>query len=157
MFENILKSLVFLVFPICIYILHSVWKSPQSPIQYCERSELRLHFEWPKVDWKWSILALKNLMAYVQTVLPDRSILIGQKWLEKAKIEKFKCDILGDFQTLCSWSLGKLGIKLFPLFFFGSLSPPPYWFVWATRQPRGLRPHYWGKLHLLKVGCHPGY
>ena len=30
-----------------------------------------------------------------QTVLPDRSVLIGQKL-----VEKFKCDILGDFQTL---------------------------------------------------------
>ena len=37
-----------------------------------------------------------------QTVLPNRSILIGQKLMENAKIEKFKCDILGDFQTLCS-------------------------------------------------------
>ena len=36
-----------------------------------------------------------------QTVLPDRSILIGQKLVENAKIEKFKWDILGDFQTLC--------------------------------------------------------
>ena len=36
-----------------------------------------------------------------QTVLPDRSVLIGQKWVENAKIQKFKCDILGDFQTLC--------------------------------------------------------
>ena len=36
-----------------------------------------------------------------QTVLPDRSILLRQKLLENAKIEKFKCDILGDFQTLC--------------------------------------------------------
>ena len=36
-----------------------------------------------------------------QTVLPDRSLLIGQKLVEKAKIEKSKCDILGDFQTLC--------------------------------------------------------
>ena len=35
-----------------------------------------------------------------QTELPDRSCLIGQKLLENAKIEKFKCDILGDFQTL---------------------------------------------------------
>ena len=26
----------------------------------------------------------------------------GQKMVENAKIEKFKCDILGDFQTLCS-------------------------------------------------------
>ena len=38
--------------------------------------------------------------AYGQTVLPDRSILIGQKLVENAIIEKFKCDILGDFQTL---------------------------------------------------------
>ena len=26
----------------------------------------------------------------------------GQKLVENAKIEKLKCDILGDFQTLCS-------------------------------------------------------
>ena len=38
--------------------------------------------------------------AYGQTVLPDRSILLAQKWVENVKIEKFKCDILGDFQTL---------------------------------------------------------
>jgi len=36
-----------------------------------------------------------------QAVLPDRSLLIGQKLVENAKIWKFKCDILGDFQTLC--------------------------------------------------------
>ena len=36
-----------------------------------------------------------------QTVLPDRSILKGQKWVENAKIEKLKYDILGDFHTLC--------------------------------------------------------
>ena len=36
-----------------------------------------------------------------QTVLPDRSILKGQKLVENAKMEKLKCDILGDFQTLC--------------------------------------------------------
>ena len=28
-----------------------------------------------------------------QTVLPDRSLLIGQKLVKKAKIGKFKCDI----------------------------------------------------------------
>ena len=37
-----------------------------------------------------------------QTELPDRSILIGQKMVENAKIQKLKCDILGDFQTLCT-------------------------------------------------------
>ena len=36
-----------------------------------------------------------------QTELPDRSVLIGQKLVQNAKIQKFKCDILGDFQTLC--------------------------------------------------------
>ena len=30
-----------------------------------------------------------------QTVLPDRSKLIGQKLVENAKNEKLKCDILG--------------------------------------------------------------
>ena len=36
-----------------------------------------------------------------KTVLPDRSILKGQKLLENGKIHKFKCDILGNFKTLC--------------------------------------------------------
>ena len=36
-----------------------------------------------------------------QTVLPDRSVLIGQKLVENAKIKK--CDILSNFQTLCAW------------------------------------------------------
>ena len=35
-----------------------------------------------------------------QTLLPERSILVGQKLVENAKIEKFKWDILGDFQTM---------------------------------------------------------
>ena len=36
-----------------------------------------------------------------QTVLPDRSVLIGQKLVENAKIEKkIKCDILSNFQTM---------------------------------------------------------
>ena len=32
-----------------------------------------------------------------QTVLPDSSILIGQKLAKNAKILKFKCDFTGDF------------------------------------------------------------
>ena len=36
-----------------------------------------------------------------QTVLPDRSILIGHKLMENAKVQKFKCDILRNFQTMC--------------------------------------------------------
>ena len=44
-----------------------------------------------------------------QTVLPDRSILIRQKLMENDKIEKFKWDILGNFQTLC---LGQKSVAL---------------------------------------------
>ena len=36
--------------------------------------------------------------AYGQTVLPDRSILIGQKLVENAKMLKFKYDILDEFR-----------------------------------------------------------
>ena len=39
--------------------------------------------------------------ACCQTVLPDRSVLIGLKLVENAKIPKFKCDILSNFQTMC--------------------------------------------------------
>ena len=34
-------------------------------------------------------------------MLPERSVLIGQKLVENAKIQKFKCDILSNFQTMC--------------------------------------------------------
>ena len=37
--------------------------------------------------------------AYGQTVLPDRSLLIGPKLMENAKIQKFKGDTLVGFQT----------------------------------------------------------
>ena len=47
---------------------------------------------------KWSILAnFWKPEDCGQTVLPDRSILIGQKLMENAK--KFKCDILSNFLT----------------------------------------------------------
>ena len=52
-----------------------------------------------------------------QTVLPDRSVLIGQKLVENAQIEKFKCDILGDFQTMSS---GWIGIEWHFSVFFGA-------------------------------------
>ena len=49
---------------------------------------------------------MRNLASFLkpeacgQTVLPDRSVLIDQKLVENDKMQKFKCDILGDFQTL---------------------------------------------------------
>ena len=36
-------------------------------------------------------------------MLPDRSVLREQKLAENAKIEKLKCDIFGNFQTV--WNL----------------------------------------------------
>ena len=53
---------------------------------------------------KWAILAsFWKSEVCGQTVLPDRSLLIGQKFAENAKFEKFICDFLGNFQSLCWW------------------------------------------------------
>ena len=41
-----------------------------------------------------------KIRIWSQTLVPDRSILIGQKMAENAKIEKLKYDIFSDFQTL---------------------------------------------------------
>ena len=41
---------------------------------------------------------IENLKLGGQTVFPDRSFFIGQKLVENAKIEKFKCDILVVFK-----------------------------------------------------------
>ena len=43
----------------------------------------------------------ENPKACGQTVLPDRSLTMGQKLVENAKIQNFKCDTLSNFQTLC--------------------------------------------------------
>ena len=47
---------------------------------------------------------VKNLKLTVKQCyhLPGRSLLIGQKLVKDAKIEKLKCDILSNFQTLCT-------------------------------------------------------
>ena len=61
----------------------------KSLIQQCERSELCFYFEWTVVDYKWSVLAsFWKSVACGQTVLPDRSIVKGQKLMENAKIKK---------------------------------------------------------------------
>ena len=40
-------------------------------------------------------------LKHVVKRLPDRSLLIGRKLVENAKIENFKCDIFSYFQTMC--------------------------------------------------------
>ena len=82
----------------------------KSLIQHCERSELRLHFEWTKVKLKnakngpiWRVF--ENLKLAVKQSYQTGQFLVGQKLVENAKIQKFKCDNLGDFQTLSSGDL----------------------------------------------------
>ena len=66
----------------------------KSRIQHYERSKLRFLLEWIKVDQKcqkWSILAsFWKSKACGQTVLPDRSLLIWQKLVEKCQKLKNK-------------------------------------------------------------------
>ena len=57
--------------------MHGGLKSQKCLIQYCERSELHTFFSGQFLKPE----------AYGQTVLPDRSILIGQKLVENAKIK----------------------------------------------------------------------
>ena len=55
-----------------------------------------------------NLASFLKLEANGQTVLPDRSLLVGQKLLANAK--NAKCDILSDFQTLwilCKWKVKK--------------------------------------------------
>ena len=76
----------------------------KSLIQHCKRSKLRWHFEWTKGNKKYhkrSILAsFWKPKACGQTVLPDKSVLKEQNLVENAKMPKFKCVILSDFQTM---------------------------------------------------------
>ena len=84
----------------------TVWiENPRkSLIQNWERSKLRFHFEWTKFNEKCQKLSIWASFwkpeACGQTVLPDRSVLIGQKLVENAKIQNVKCDILSNFQTM---------------------------------------------------------
>ena len=82
----------------------------KSCIQFCKQSKLLLYFDWTKV----SILAsFWKPEACGQTVLPDRSFLVGPKLMENAKVQKLTCDILSEFQPLCT----VLNVIRFPWFF----------------------------------------
>ena len=72
---------------------HSTWRAKRATFTFwVDKSSLKM----PKIVYFGEI--------YGQTVLPDWSILIGQKLVEMPKLKKFKCDIFGNFQTLwLSW------------------------------------------------------
>ena len=60
----------------------------KSRSQHCERSELHLHFEMTKLHQKcqkWRFYGKPK--ASGQKVVPDKSILIGQKLVENAKVQ----------------------------------------------------------------------
>ena len=70
----------------------------KSPIQHCERSELRSHFQWTKVNkkcQKWSNLAsFRKPEACSQTELPDRSVLIVKNWWKMPKLKNSNATFL---------------------------------------------------------------
>ena len=82
----------------------TVYENSQKSVIYNIASvcELRLHFKWtyslklPKNGPIWRFF--ENLkLAVKQSYYLDWSVLIGQKLVENAKIQNFKCDTLGDF------------------------------------------------------------
>ena len=124
---------------------------------------------------KWSNLAsLWKTKVCCQTVLPDRSVLIGQNWVENAKkmvhlgeflktlslltagrsvligqklvkdakIQKFKCDILSNFQTMCASKI-ELSMDLKALSFYYrwlkvriNIVDDKHHFCWLNCQPK---------------------
>ena len=78
----------------------------KSLIQHCERSELRYILSGQKLiknakNGPFILASFWKPEACDQTVLADKSLLIGQKLVENAKIQNVKCDILSHFQTMC--------------------------------------------------------
>ena len=83
---------------------HSVWKSQKKSHSTLRAKRATFTFLVDKSSFKMpkmvNLASFWKTEAFGQTVLPDRSVLIGQKLVENAKIEKFKWDILDDFQTM---------------------------------------------------------
>ena len=60
---------------------------PKSRIQYCERSELRLHFEWTKVNkkcQKWSWILWSN------SVTRQSLLKLDKNWCKIPKLRKMR-------------------------------------------------------------------
>ena len=92
-------------FMVSKYTEHRVATSCEK-VSFNIASEASILFIWSgqkiiKNAKKWSIL---TSFWKPETVLPDRLTLKGQKLVEKAEFGKFKCDILGHFQTMCQLS-----------------------------------------------------
>ena len=71
----------------------------KSLIQHCERSELRLHFEWTKVNLKMPKIVHFGEFLKTWSLRSNSVTRHVKSWW---KMPKFKCDILSNFQTMCS-------------------------------------------------------
>ena len=73
-------------------------------------------------------------------MLPDRSVFIGQKLVESAIIQKFKCDILSNFQTLCLSSCSSVKFETKTcIFSLSSISASSFdFFVLSLDDPSAL-------------------
>ena len=87
----------------CLKIKEKVSLNIASEASYvCILSRQKLLLK-AKNDPFWQVF--ENLKLAVN---PDRSILKGQNLVENAQIEKFKCDIFGDFQTIWNRSMQRM-------------------------------------------------
>ena len=68
-------------------------------------------------------------------MFPDRSLLKGQKLVENAKIEKFKCDILEYFQTMLIYKKWYFFV-IFKHCGFKDLGAKVILLLFATENPR---------------------
>ena len=60
-----------------IKCLVTTWCLKMTEKSHCERSEVRLHFHWAKVNWNAKMVQFGEfLKTCSQTVLPNRSVLI---------------------------------------------------------------------------------
>ena len=71
-----------------LHVFLKLQEKSHSTIQHCERSELCLHCGWTKVHWKCkkivNLASIWKPIACGQTMLPDKSIFIGQKLAKNA-------------------------------------------------------------------------
>ena len=89
---------------------HGAWKSQKKYYSTLRAKRATVTFwvdkSYLKMPKMVNLASFWKTEACGQTVLPDRSVLTGQKLVENAKIQKFKCDILSNFQTM--WVFQKL-------------------------------------------------
>ena len=94
---------------------HGVWKSQKKSHSTMRAKRATFTFWVDK-----SLLKMPKMVhfgeflktwSFRSNVLPDMSVLIGQKLVKNAKIQKFKCVILSNLQTMWKW----WEMSLFPI------------------------------------------